>query len=129
MWLDLGKRAGVSGDCFFQNYVDQYVCIYTHECDYFKSLRLQQSPEMRILLGKSGIFVDPPILRHLHVVLQKRKGFPRRKRTDDGRNDMPPLSTVQTTHLDQATPPKRPLERQKSNPIFSLRYCRHFMIS
>jgi len=55
----LGVRAGVSGDCFFLLCRSIYVCIYTHECDDFKSLRLQQSPEMRILLGKSWIFVGP----------------------------------------------------------------------
>lgn len=111
---------------FVKNYVDQYiyVCISTHECDDFKSLRLQQSPEMRRLLGTSWIFYWSPNFERftcgIAKTMQKRKRFPRRKRTDDGRNDMPPLSTVQTTHLDQATPPKRPLEIQKSNPIFFL---------
>ena len=51
----LGVRAGVSGVIFVKNDVDQcmiYVCIYTHERDSFKSLRLQQSPEMRIFAWK-----------------------------------------------------------------------------
>lgn len=66
-----------------------------------QNFELQQSPEMRILRGKSWLFVGPLLLRHLHVYCKSRKDFPGqlfRKRTDDDRMDMPPLNLPNHPH-------------------------------